>query len=127
MAEHEHETNLLAFFHSPEQAEQALKLLDPNNVIASSIDDIDGYPGNGNVETSNPLTGNFPGLGYLTLGGDFEHDAGVLAVASVSASGMSAGGQDNRVTGRNMVLTVVVKDEYAEEAARILEDAGALI
>ena len=62
-----------------------------------------------------------------TLGGDFEHDAGVLAAASVSASGMSAGGQDNRMTGHNIVLTLVVKDEYAEEAARILEDAGALI
>lgn len=127
MAEHEHETNILAFFHSPDQAGQALKKLDSQSVIASSINTIDGYPGDGNVETSNPLTGNFPGLGYLTLGGDFEHDTSVLASSSVSASGMSAGGQDNRVTGRNIVLTIVVKDEYAEEAARILEDAGALI
>jgi hypothetical protein len=117
----------LAYFHSPDQAGQALKKLDPQSIVASSISTFDGYPGDGNVETSNPLTGNFPGLGYLTLGGDFEHDASVLAASSVSASGMSAGGQDNRVTGRNIVLTVVVKDEYAEEAARILEDAGALI
>ncbi|MCR2802745.1 hypothetical protein [Paenibacillus soyae] len=127
MAEHEYETNILAFFHRPDQADQAMKKLDPQNVVASSINTIDGYPGDGNVETSNPLTGNFPGLGYLTLGGDFEHNASVLAAASVSASGLSSGGPDNRVTGRNILLTVIVKDEYAEEAARILEDEGALI
>lgn len=122
------EKNIIAFFKRPDEAERALKQIEANGgVVDSSIDNVDGYPGDGVDESFNPLTGDFPGLGFLTLGGDFQKDAGVLAATSVSASGMSAGGPDNKVTGRNICLTVVIDEQNYEQAMQIVEQAGALV
>jgi hypothetical protein len=122
------EKNILAFFNSPEQAEKALSELKKLALTDSSIDSVDGYPGDGSDRIMNPITGNVPGLGYLTLGGDFDsRDAGILAAASVSASGMSSGGPDNEVTGRNIVLTAVVEEQDFEQAVQIVRSCGALV
>ena len=73
------------------------------------------------------MTGGFPGLGYLTLGGDVDGpDAGILAAASVSASGYGSGGPENRVTGRDIMLVAIVDEADYDEADRIVRDAGAL-
>ncbi|WP_148933591.1 hypothetical protein [Paenibacillus methanolicus] len=121
------EKAFLAYFKRPDQAEAALTNMKDIAVIASAIDRIDGYAGGGGNNTFNPYAGDFQGLGSLTLSGDFDNpDAGVLAAASVSASGMSSGGPENRVTGRDVLLTVIVDDEDAERVAQILEDCGAL-
>ncbi|WP_274650728.1 hypothetical protein [Paenibacillus humicola] len=120
--------NILAFFDRPEQAEKALSELKQLALTASSIDRVDGYPGDGSDRIMNPITSDFPGLGYLTLGGDFDsRDAGILAAASVSASGMSSGGEDNEVRGKNIVLTAVVNEKDYEQAMRIVERNGALV
>jgi hypothetical protein len=120
--------NILAFFKSPEDAQNALKQLQSLKLTDSSINSIDGYPGEGIDHIDNPITGDFPGLGYLTLGGDFsDWDAGILAAASVSASGMSSGGPDNQMTGRNILLTVVVDEADFEKARQIVLDSGAII
>lgn len=122
------EKNILAFFNSPEQAEAAMSQLKALRIVDSSIDRFDGYPGDGSDRIANPITGNFPGLGYLTMGGDFpDPNAGILAAANVSASGMSSGGPDNEVTGRDILLTVVVEEEDFEQAMNIVRDAGALV
>ncbi|WP_424766839.1 hypothetical protein [Paenibacillus sp. sgz302251] len=122
------EKNILAFFKSPEQAEKALEQLKSLRIVDSSIDRIDGYPGDGSDHIMNPLTSDFPGLGYLTLGGDFsEPSAGILAATSVSASGMSSGGPDNQMTGRDICLTVVVEEEDHEKALQVVQNAGALV
>lgn len=122
------EKNILAFFKSPEQAEEALTQLKSLRIVDTSIDRFDGYAGDGIDSITNPLTSDFPGLGYLTLGGDFlDRNAGILSAASVSASGMSSGGPENQVTGRDILLTVVVEEEDHEQAMRIVRDAGALI
>lgn len=122
------EKNILAFFKSPEQAEEALAQMKSLRIVDSSINRVDGYPGDGSDHIMNPLTSDFPGLGYLTLGGDFTNpSAGILAATSVSASGMSSGGPDNEVSGRNILLTVVVEEEDHEQAMEIARDAGALI
>ncbi|MBD2868621.1 hypothetical protein [Paenibacillus arenilitoris] len=122
------EKSILAFFNSPEQAEEALKQLKSLRIVDTSLTRFDGYTGDGSDHIMNPMTGNFEDLGYLTLGGDFiDRNAGILAAASVSASGMSAGGPDNRVTGRDILLTVVIKEEDHERAMRIVRDAGALV
>ncbi|GGG13174.1 hypothetical protein [Paenibacillus abyssi] len=122
------EKNILAFFNSPEQAEQALSIMKNLSLVDSSIDRFDGYPGEGSDHIQNPITGNFQGLGYLTLGGDFpDRDEGILAAASVSASGMSSGGSDNETTGKDILLTVVVEEKDFEQAMQIVRDAGALV
>jgi hypothetical protein len=122
------ERSILAYFNSPDQAEEALSKLKSLRLIESSIDRIDGYPGDGIDHIDNPITSDFPGLGYLTLGGDFsDRDAAILSAASVSASGMSSGGTENRVTGRDILLTVVLQEEDYEQAMQAVRDAGALI
>lgn len=122
------EKNILAFFNSPEQAEDALQQLKGLNLIDTSIDRVNAYPGSGSDHVSNPITGDIPSLGYLTLGGDFnDRNAGILAATSVSASGMSAGGPDNKVTGINTVLTIVVDDADFEQALKTVQNAGALV
>lgn len=122
------EKNILAFFNSPEQAENALQQIKQLRLVDSSIDRIDGYPGTGIDHWENPITSDFPGLGYLTLGGDFpDRNAGILAATSVSASGMSTGGEDNKMTGRDILLTVVIEEEDFEQAMSIVKNEGALV
>ncbi len=124
------ERTVMAYFNTPEQAEQALEKLKSLRLADYAIDRFDGYAGTGINhldKIENPITGNFPGLGYLTLGGDFDsHEASVLASASVSASGYSSGGPDNRVTGRDILLTAIVEEVDYEKALTIVQDAGAL-
>ncbi|MFD0715902.1 hypothetical protein [Paenibacillus sp. GCM10027626] len=121
------ERSILAYFNTPEQAEQALEKLKELRLIDSAIDRFDGYPGGGVEGIMNPITGDFRSLGDLTLGGDFENrDAAVLAAASVSASGMSSGGYGNRVSGRDILLTAIVAEEDYDKAKAIVDEAGAL-
>ncbi|PWW05191.1 hypothetical protein DFQ01_105175 [Paenibacillus cellulosilyticus] len=121
---------VFAYFNTPEQAEQALKGLEKLKLIEYKVERFDGYAGTGYQsldQTGNTITGEFPGLGYLTLGGDFDQpDAGILAAASVSASGYSTGGPDNRVTGRDIMLVAIVGEEDYEQATQIVKEAGAL-
>ncbi|MGO4106590.1 hypothetical protein [Paenibacillus sp. YAF4_2] len=122
------EKNILAFFKSPEQAKEALEQIKALKLVDSSIDRFDGYPGDGVDRIMNPITSDFPGLGYLTLGGDFpDRDAGILAATSVSASGMSTGGEDNTITGRDILLTIVIEEEDFDKAMAIVQQAGALV
>ncbi|MFC4101308.1 hypothetical protein [Paenibacillus xanthanilyticus] len=121
------EKSILAYFNSPDQAEEALNQMKSLRIVDSSINRFDGYPGNGLDHIENPITSDFPGLGYLTLGGDFsERDASILSAASVSASGMSSGGVENRVTGRDILLTVIVDEADYEKAMQAVQAAGAL-
>jgi hypothetical protein len=121
---------VFAYFNTPEQAEQALKQLEKLKLIDYKVERFDGYAGTGYQsldQIGNTITGKFPGLGYLTLNGDFDLlDAGILAAASVSASGYSTGGPDNRVTGRDIMLVAIVGEEDYEQATQIVKEAGAL-
>ncbi|WP_029192527.1 hypothetical protein [Paenibacillus harenae] len=122
------EKNILAFFNSPDQADKALSQLKSLRIADTSLTRFDGYIGNGSDHIMNPITSDFPDLGYLTLGGDFDdRNAGILAAASVSASGMSSGGPDNKVTGRDILLTVVVEEEDHEQAMQIVRSCGAMV
>ncbi len=120
------ETAVIVYFNSPDQAEQALaKMKSEFNVIEAKVDRFDGYPGDG-VDPGNPITGDIPSLGALTLGGDFSRDAGILAAASTSASGLSAGGPGNMVTGTDIILTAIVPQENNQRAKDIANEFGAL-
>lgn len=123
------ERTLMAYFKTPGDAEKAVERLRSLRLAEHAIDRFDGYPGEGVQHLDKieyPLSADFPGLGYLTLGGDFNPDSGVLAAASVSASGYSSGGSDNRMTGRDILLTAIVDEGDYDQALRIVQDAGAL-
>ena len=118
------EKNILAYFKSEAEAEGVAKKLQSLRVIDLSIDEISRYPGSGSDHIMNPITGDFAGLGSLTLGGDFSsRDASILAAADPSASGMSDGG-NGMPTGRNILLTVVVDAESFDKAMKIIHEAG---
>ncbi len=119
------EKPIIVYFRSAEQANEALnKMKREFEVIEASIDQFDGYPGNGH-DPGNPITGHIPSLGSLTLGGDFNRDAGILAATSVSASGLSSGEPGNMVSGVNIILTAIVQEENGEQAMQIAQDCGA--
>ncbi|MFC4600913.1 hypothetical protein [Cohnella hongkongensis] len=123
------ERSLMAYFKTPWEAERAVDRLRALRLIEHSIDRFDGYPGEGvqhRDKIENPLSADFPGIGYLTLGGDFNPDSGVLAAASVSASGYSSGSDDNRVNGWDILLTAIVEEDDYDRALQIVQDSGAL-
>jgi len=122
------ERNVLAYFRSEEEAKAALERMSHLRIEDSSIRRVDRYPGQEMHDISNPLSGDFPGLGFLVYGTNFTNSsAGILAAADVSASGLSSGGPDNRVTGRDVLLTVVVDEQDYEQAVRIAMDGGAVV
>ena len=119
---------MLAYFKSEEEAKAALERMSGLRIADSSIRRVDRYPGGGMHDIMNPISADFPGLGYLVYGTDFTNSsAGILAAADVSASGLSSGGPDNRVTGRDVLLTVVVDERDYEQAVRIAMDGGAMV
>lgn len=121
------EKSILAYFNTNEQAQQALEQLKGLNLIDSAIDRFDGMPGDGVDRITNLTTGDIPSLGAITLGGTFENrDAGILAASSVSASGYSSGSPDNRVSGRDILLTAIVEEADYDKAVSIIHQAGAL-
>jgi hypothetical protein len=122
------ERNVLAYFRSEEEAKAALGRMARLRIADSSIRRVDRFPGGGMHDIMNPVNGDFPGLGFLVYGTDFPgSSAGILAAADVSASGLSTGGSDNRVTGRDVLLTVVVDEQDYEQAVRIAMDGGAVV
>jgi hypothetical protein len=124
------ERAILAYFHSPEQAEGVASKLRALRVDTIQIDRISPYPmsdGDMGVDhVMNPITSDFPGLGALTLNADFgSRDAAILAAASPAASGLSDGGS-NSVDGRDILLTAVVDEAVYEQAMRVVEQSGGL-
>lgn len=121
------ERSILAYFRSRDDAEFVVSKLRGLELIDYSIDNFSRYPGDGVNRVMNPITSDFPSLGYLTLNADFPNTgAGILAAADVSASGMSDGG-DTVITGRNILLTVVLDETSYEEALSIIESGGGMI
>jgi len=120
------EKPILAYFKSPEQAKKALdRMKSEFEVIESGIDRFDGYPGAG-YDPNNPITGDIPSLGSITLNGNFGSNSGILAASSVDASGMSSGGPGNMVSGVDILLTAIVQEENGPRAMQIAQECGAI-
>ncbi len=120
------EKAVMVYFNTPDQANKALEQMKSEfEVIEAKVDRFDGYPGDG-ANPDNPITGDIPSLGSLTLGGDFNRDSGILAAASASASGLSSGGTGNMVTGTDILLTAIVHEKDRQRAMDIAYDCGAL-
>ncbi len=120
------EKNILAYFHTPEQAEGAANKLRALRAVDVQVERFSRYPGEGVEQVMNPLTGDFASLGNLTLDASFSSSAGILAAADVSASGMSDGGQGGP-TGRDVLLAAVVDESVHHQALRVVEEAGGMV
>lgn len=121
------EQNILAAFHSEDEANQAAHALKQAGFSIVSIDRIGPFAGDGNEKILNPITGDFPGLASLTLAGDFPNgpDASVLAAASPDASGMSDRGDDT--LHQSVLLTAVVPEEQGDQATKIVRSHGGMV
>lgn len=121
------ERNILAGFHNEEEAAKAADALRKAGFTTVQIDRIGQFPGDGNEKIMNPITGEIPSLGTMTLAGDFPNgrDASVLAAASPDASGMADRGDDN--LNRSVLLTAVVPEERGDEATEIIRSFGGMV
>ncbi|MCM3784500.1 hypothetical protein M3231_16070 [Neobacillus mesonae] len=117
--------NILAYFNSPDQAQQVAAKLKSLMIQDISIDRFSRYPGEGSNEVI--LNGAMDSLASVTQDGTFTNSSsGILAAADPSASGMSDGGAGGP-TGKDILLTVVVDESSHHEALRIIEESGGLI
>ncbi|KAA9007672.1 hypothetical protein F4V43_04095 [Paenibacillus spiritus] len=116
------EKSILAYFKSPEEAESVSRKLQSMRVVDMSIDTFSRYSGGFN-DAYIPANGQITTLGTAATG---QVDAGVMAAADPSASGMSDGGAGGP-TGRNVLLTVVIDESTFHQALSIIEEAGGMI
>ncbi|NGM81838.1 hypothetical protein G5B47_05380 [Paenibacillus sp. 7124] len=116
------EKSILAYFKSPEEAESVSRKLQSLRVIDLSIDRFSRY-GGGFTSQAAPANGLISSLGTAATG---YPDAGVMAAADPSASGMSDGGAGGP-TGRDILLTVVVDEGSFHQALSIIEEAGGML
>lgn len=120
------EKNILAYFKTPEEAEQVKAKLTSLRAIDVSIDRFSKYPGDGADDIMNPITSEFGSLGNLTLDASFSSkSSGIMAATDVSASGFSDGGQGGP-TGRDILLTAVMPEDTHHKALKVIEEAGGL-
>ncbi|WP_211745507.1 hypothetical protein [Paenibacillus sp. Marseille-Q4541] len=117
------EKNILAYFNTPEQAQQVAAKLQGLKVEHMSIDRFSRYAGQGSNEPI--LTSTMSSLASVTQDGTFSQGAGILAAADVSASGMSDGGVGGP-SGKDILLTVVVDESSHHDALAIIEQSGGL-
>lgn len=121
------EKNILAYFHSEEEARGAEAKFKSLRAADTSVDRIRRFPGEGAAHTMNPVNGDFASLGNLTQGADFSNrSAGILAAADVTASGMSDGGSEV-ITGRDILLTAVVDESIYDQAMSVIQEYGGLV
>lgn len=121
------ERNILAGFPSDGAATQAKQALQQAGFDTVQVDFIEQYPNDGVENYMNPITGDFPALGSLSLSGNFPtgRDASVLAAASPEASGMADRDLDNM--DKPYLLTAVVPENRYDEATQIIRSLGGMI
>ncbi|MED4583518.1 hypothetical protein [Brevibacillus choshinensis] len=121
------ERNILSGFHTEEDASKAADALRQAGFSIVQIDRVGQFPGDGNESIMNPISGEIPSLGSMTLAGDFPNgrDASILAAASPDASGMADRGDDN--LNRSVLLTAVVPEERGDEATQIITSLGGMV
>lgn len=121
------ERNILSGFHTEEDASKAADALRQAGFSIVQIDRVGQFPGDGNESIMNPISGEIPSLGSMTLAGDFPsgRDASILAAASPDASGMADRGDDN--LNRSVLLTAVVPEERGDEATQIITSLGGMV
>ncbi|TXK84089.1 hypothetical protein [Paenibacillus sp. N3.4] len=121
------EKGIIAYFHSPEQAEGAASKLKALRAVDVKVERFGRYPGGGVRSEMNPYAGNFGSLGTLTQSADVSTpDEGILLAADPAASGLSDGG-DGGVTGLDIILAGAIDEATYEQAVRVIKSAGGSI
>lgn len=111
--------NILAAFKTPDIAQQAAREIEQLGVDDIQVDQVGKYPGNHLNDLTNPITGNFESLSDLTLGSFTNKSAEILASSDVSASGMADG--SGTEIDQNVLVTIVIDENKARNAERIIE------
>jgi len=121
------ERNILAYFHSPEQAEGARRKLLALRAIDVSIDRIHTDAG-ADTELAMEMIGtDVGGLGAAVLGAAYANrSAAIMSAAHPDASGLSDHG-DETLAGRDILLTAVVDDREYAQALRIVQECGGMV
>jgi len=120
------EQAILAYFKSPDDAQVASeRLTDELDIEDVQIDRISGgQPGEGNDRFMNPITANIPSHASLVNATDPSSiSTGILLGSSPAVSGMTDGSM-NTISGRDILLTVIVPTERVECALQIINECG---
>lgn len=118
---------ILAYFHRPDDAQNAEKDLQALGVEVTKIQEVSVYSGDGVENIIDPRKSHFQSLANLTLGVDsVDRNEGILMSADVSASGMSDGRQ-GWMMDPNILLTAVVDESIHKEALQIVENYGGIV
>jgi len=116
------EKNVIAYFRTPEAAEDAAAKLRAMRATSVSVDRVSPYSGGPLHRTLNPAGGSFDGLAELVLDTEaLTPGAGVLLAADPAASGLGDSGEE---VGRDFVLAAVVDAAVHERALRLVAQAG---
>lgn len=114
--------NILAYFHTIDNAKMAAEKIEQLGVEAIQIDQIGLYPGNHFNDIINPITGGFDSLADLTLGSFSNKNAEILLSTDVSASGMADGNDNDPEINDNVLVTIVIDEESFEKAEQIIRE-----
>lgn len=120
------EKTILAYFHTPDQAKQALEKLKALRLGEYAIERFDGYAGNGAEHSDaarNAISGESAGLPKMTPGEGFDT---LGAKPDAGVGGVSYGRPDNRTAGRDILLAATVDEADYEHAMQIVQSEGAL-
>ena len=117
---------ILAYFKTPEQAHQAADRLKAElDIIDVDIDRFSATPRAEMNSFQNPINADFSSHEKLIEGTDPSNQgASILRGADPAVSGMSDGGQGEWISGRDILLTVVVPEDKVEQAVQIINACG---
>lgn len=114
---------VIGSFVESSQARRAAEALRRAGFESVQVDRISLYPGEGPHRPTQPLTGRIESLSELTMG-SASGDTGAALSAHPAASGL-AGGPSTRLAP--YIVTAVVPESRADEAARILQHHGGVV
>jgi hypothetical protein len=121
------EKGILASFNDRAKAEAIASKLKALRAVDVQIDRISRFPEEIIEDTPFTPTDRINSLAALTQNASIPRiDAGILASADPAASGLSDGvsGPAGGVTGKDILLTVVVDESIYEQALRVIQEGG---
>ncbi len=117
------ERSVLASFHSESEANKAQERIKQLGVIATQVAHFSAYGRPDNEDPIHAISGDISSLANLSMNTSVgSRDAGILLSADPAASGMSDG--DDRITGRDWLLTVVCADNQVETVVKIIKECN---